>query len=62
MITLNEARQLVEQPSGARCPGGYLLQRRGLCGRTGNRCVESCAFAYRGRLDFLAQKAMGGKP
>lgn len=31
-----------------RCPGGYLIKGKGLCGSGGNKCVGRCAFAYRG--------------
>lgn len=29
-----------------RCPGGYLIRGARLCGPSGNRCVDVCAFEY----------------
>ena len=29
-----------------RCPGGYLIRGNRLCGPSGNRCVDRCAFEY----------------
>lgn len=38
---------------GARCPGGYLIGTQGrLCGASGNRCIDKCAFAYRDQLGW----------
>ena len=36
-----------QRDEGKRCAGGYLIKGSRLCGSSGNRCVDQCAFEYR---------------